>query len=341
MPDSLSVAFPVLIGDIGGTNARFAVIASETAPAERLADSRTAEYATIEDAIEAALTGRAGTRPKTAILALAAPIDGEAIDLTNSAWIVTPKALIARFGFAEVILLNDFEAQALALADLGPGDIDPIGGGEAEANRTRVVVGPGTGLGVGALIHGGTHWIPVPGEGGHIDLSPISDRDYAIWPHIEKFGASNRVSGETVLCGSGMVRLYRAICAADGVRPAFADPADISAHGLAGTDPQAKETLSLFAIYLGRVAGDLALIFTPHGGVYLAGGISPKIAAALHEGGFREAFVEKAPHRALLDTFATAIITKPDAALAGIAAFARRPDRFEMDLSERRWRPNP
>jgi glucokinase len=337
MPDSLSVAFPVLVGDIGGTNARFAVIASETAPAERLADSRTAEYAKIGDAMEAALAGRAGPRPKTAILALAAPIDGEAIDLTNSAWIVTPKELIARFGFAEVILLNDFEAQALALADLGPGDIDRIGGGSIEADRSRVVVGPGTGLGVGALVHGGTHWIPVPGEGGHIDVSPISARDYEIWPHIEKFGG-NRVSGETVLSGSGMVRLYRAICAADGVAPAFSDPADISAHGLAGSDKQAKETLELSAIYLGRVAGDLALIFTPRGGVYLAGGISPKIAPALHAGGFREAFIEKAPHRALLETFATAIITKPDAALAGIAAFARKPERFEMDLTSRRWR---
>jgi glucokinase len=337
MSESSSVAFPVLIGDIGGTNARFAVIASAAAPMERLADSRTAEYRSLGDAIEAALGGRAGARPTTAILALAAPIDGEAIDLTNSDWIVTPKALIARFGFAEVILLNDFEAQALAAADLGPGDIEPIGAGVAEPDRTRVVVGPGTGLGVSALVHGGKHWIPVPGEGGHIDLSPISERDYAIWPHIEKFGG-NRVSGETVLCGSGMVRLYRAICAADGVRPAFSDPADISAHGLSGKDRQATETLDLFATYLGRVAGDLALIFTPRGGVYLAGGISPKIAPALHEGGFREAFIEKAPHRALLETFATAIVTMPDAALAGIAAFARRPVRFVMDLSERRWR---
>jgi glucokinase len=337
MSERLSVAFPVLTGDIGGTNARFAVIASEAAAVERLADARTAEYASIEDAIEAALLGRAGPRPKTAILAVAAPIDGEVIDLTNSTWMVTPKTLIARFAFAEVILLNDFEAQALALADLGSSDIDPIGGGEAEPNRTRVVVGPGTGLGVGALVHGGTHWIPVPGEGGHIDLAPISERDYAIWPHIEKFGG-NRVSGETVLCGSGMVRLYRAVCAADGVKPAFSDPADISAHGLSGKDRQATETLQLFATYLGRIAGDLALIFTPRGGVYLAGGISPKIAPVLHAGGFREAFIEKAPHRALLDGFATAIIIKPDAALAGIAAFARGAERFEMDLSERRWR---
>jgi glucokinase len=339
MPDSLdSVAFPVLIGDIGGTNARFAVIASDRAPIERLADARTGEYAMIEDAIEAALVGHSGPRPRTAILALAGPIDGDAIDLTNSDWIVRPKALIERFAFAEVILLNDFEAQALALPDLGPGDIDPIGGGAVMPERTRVVVGPGTGLGVGALIHGGTHWIPVPGEGGHIDLSPITERDYAIWPHIEKFGASERVSGETVLCGSGMARLYRAVCAVDGIQPAFRDPADISAHGLSGKDPQAKETLALFATYLGRVAGDLALIFTPRGGIYLAGGIPPKIAPVFHTGAFREAFIDKAPHRDLLDTIATAIIVKPDAALAGIAALARRPDRFEMDLTGRRWR---
>ncbi len=337
MPESLdSVSFPVLIGDIGGTNARFAVIADATAPLERLADARTAEYATIEDAIEAVFAGRSGPRPKTALLAVAGPIAGDEVDLTNCDWIVTPKRLIALFQFDDVVLINDFEAQALALPDLGPGDIDPIGGGSIQPDKTRVVVGPGTGLGAGALVHGGNHWIPVPGEGGHIDLAPITARDFAIWPHIETI--DGRVSGETLLCGSGIVRLYKAICATDGVRPAHYEPAEVTAHGLSGADRQTKETLELFAAYLGQHAGNLALIFMPRGGVYLAGGIPTKIAPALHTGAFRKAFIEKAPHEALLDTFVTAIITKPDAALSGIAAFARRPDRFEMDLTGRRWR---
>jgi glucokinase len=176
----------------------------------------------------------------------------------------------------------------------------------------------------------------VPGEGGHIDLGPVSARDFAIWPHLDQ--PQGRVSGETLLSGAGLVRLYRGLCAADGVGPAFTAPSEIAGAGLSGANPQAAEALTLFATYLGRLAGDLALIFMAYGGVYLAGGISTRIAPALKSGAFRAAFLDKAPHGELLEGMATAIITKTNPALAGITAFARAPSRFAVDLTGRRWR---
>ncbi len=328
--------FPVLIGDIGGTNARFSLVPDETGPVVRYPNVHTADFASIDDAIEAVVIDKGGARPQSAMLALAGPISGDRVPLTNCPWVVEPKKTVARFGLAEMVLLNDFEAQSLALPGLTAGDIDPIGAGEMTADGARVVLGPGTGLGAGALVKARDTWVPVPGEGGHIDLSPVSERDFAIWPHVERTGG--RIGAETLLCGAGMVRLYRAVCASDGVRPELTTPKDVTEAGLSGASPQASETLSLFAMHLGRVAGNLALVFMPTGGVFLAGGITARIAPVLKSGGFREAFLAKWPHTRLMERMATSIITKEDAALAGIAAFARQPTRFAVSLTGRRWR---
>ena len=330
------IPFPVLIGDIGGTNARFALIADMHAEIKRLPTVHTADFPTIDDAVQSAVLDQTPLAPKAAILALAGPIVGERVELTNCDWVVEPRISVKRFGFSEMILLNDFEAQSLALPGLRPNDVDPIGSGIMRPEAARVVVGPGTGLGAGALVHARDMWVPVPGEGGHIDLGPASERDMAIWPNIER--VLGRVSAEAVLCGPGMLRLYRAICATDGVQPEQTTQEAVTAAGLSGADKQAAETLRLFATYLGRVAGDLALIFMAYGGVFLAGGISSQIAPVLKSGAFREAFEHKAPHEAIMKRMATAIIVKKDAPLAGIAAFARAPSRFGVELAGRRWR---
>jgi len=330
------IRFPVLIGDIGGTNARFALIADRDAPLERLGNVHTADHPTVEDAIETVVLANTALRPRTAILALAGPIAGERIGLTNCDWIFEPRKLIPRFGFSSIILLNDFEALSLCLPDLGDADVERIGEGRALPDRPRVVVGPGTGLGAGALIHARGAWVPVPGEGGHIDLGPVSERDFAIWPHLEKsFG---RFSAETLLCGPGLMRVYRGLAAFHGAAPVQPTPAEVTAAGLSGDDPIAVEALDFFATHLGRFAGNLAVVFVASGGVYLAGGISAKIAPALKAGSFREAFVAKDPHRHLMEEMMTAIITRPDPALAGIAAFARDPGRFGVELAGKSWR---
>jgi glucokinase len=234
-----------------------------------------------------------------------------------------------------MILLNDFEALSLSLPGLGGGDVDPIGGGKALPERPKVVVGPGTGLGAGALIHARGAWVPVPGEGGHIDLGPVTERDFALWPHLEKsFG---RFSAETLLCGPGLMRIYRGIASFEKRPAPFTTPAEVTSAGLDGSDPTSVEALDFFVTHLGRLAGNLAVVFVATGGVYLAGGISARIAPALKSGGFREAFVAKDPHRHIMEEMMTAIIVKPDPALAGIADFARHPERFGMELGDRWW----
>jgi glucokinase len=330
------VPFPVLIGDIGGTNARFALIEDAGAEIRRLPTVHTADFLTIDDAIQATVIEGESAAPKSAILALAGPIAGERVPLTNCDWVVEPRNSVARFGLEDMILLNDFEAQSLALPGLTAADLDPVGGGTMAADRPRVVLGPGTGLGVGALVPARGTWVPVPGEGGHIDLGPVTERDFAIWPNIER--VEGRVTAETLLCGPGMLRLYHAVCTSDGAAPRQTAQEGVTAAGLAGTDERAAETLKLFATYLGRVAGDLALIFMAYGGVYLAGGISSQIAPVLHSGAFRDAFEFKTPHAGIMKRIATAIVVKKDAPLSGIAAFARAPSRFGVELSGRRWR---
>lgn len=330
------IPFPVLIGDIGGTNARFALLEGADTAIERMPDVRTDDYRTLEDAIADVVLPRTTLRPRSAMLALAGPIAGDRIALTNSDWVVEPGKTLAQTGMEEMILLNDFEALSLSLPGLTDADIDPVGAGTVSANGAKVVLGPGTGLGAGALVRGRQSWIPVPGEGGHVDLGPVSDRDFAIWPHLEKL--HGRISAETLLCGAGLVRLYRGICTTDGVAPRFASPAEITEAGLSNKDRQAVEALTLFATYLGRLAGNMALIFMARGGVYLAGGISARIAPVLKSGAFRAPFLDKAPHDGLLEAMPTSLIVSADPALAGIAAFACAPSRFVIDLTGRRWR---
>lgn len=336
--DRAFVPFPTLIGDIGGTNARFAIVPDGTGPMVRFPYAHTADYATIDDAIAATVLPTA--RPRSAVLAVAGPVQGDTVPLTNCPWIVEPKRMIERLGLDEVILLNDFEALSLSLPALGDEDLVRVGGGEAVENAAQVVVGPGTGLGAAALIHARGTWFPVPGEGGHVDLAPVTERDFAIWPHIdEPFGSGpyRRISGETLLCGAGLVRLYRAIVAADGGKPRFDDPSEITAAATERSDGAAEEALSLFCVHLGRLAGNLALALMARGGVFLAGGIAAKIAPFIETSGFRAAFVDKAPHQALMERMPTSVIVHPAPALAGIAAYARHPETFGVVTEGRHW----
>ncbi|MEX3010952.1 glucokinase [Hoeflea sp. TYP-13] len=336
MDQEAIIHFPILIGDIGGTNARFAILVDAYAQPKEFPILATADFATIEEAIQVSVLDKTSVQPRSAIFAIAGPVDGDETRLTNCPWVVRPKQMINDFFLEDVIVLNDFEAQALAAASLDEEHLHDIGGGTCEANTSRVVLGPGTGLGVAGLVYSNHSWIPVPGEGGHIDLGPRTDRDFAIFPHIERI--DGRVSAEQILCGSGMVNLYHAICKADERTPSYSAPHEITAAGLDGADSVAAETLSLFASYLGRVAGDLALVFMARGGVFLSGGIAQKIIPVLEKPEFRTGFEDKAPHGALLQSIPTSVITHPLAALFGLASFARTPVRFGVATEGRRWR---
>lgn len=327
--------FPILIGDIGGTNARFALLVDSYAEPKEFPIVQTADFANIDEAIQVSILDRTSIMPRSAVLAVAGPIDGDEVDLTNCDWVVRPLEMQKSLGLEDIVLLNDFEAQALAVVALGEEHMVKIGAGEAEADASRVVLGPGTGLGVAGLIHACRTWIPVPGEGGHMDMGPRTPRDFEVFPHIERI--EGRISGEQLLCGRGLVNVYRAIARADAKEAPFTTPAEITTAGLAGSDATAVEALEMFVTCLGRIAGDLALVFMSRGGVYLTGGIAQKIVEALKHPRFRAAFEDKAPHSALMKAIPIYVITHPLAALTGLAAYARTPTRFGVETRGRRW----
>ncbi|MFN7167722.1 MAG: glucokinase [Pannonibacter sp.] len=326
--------FPVLVGDVGGTNARFALVMDATQPALPLPAVATADYPDITAAIQASIAEARAPQPRSAIIAVAGPVTGDRIPLTNAHWVVEPLQMIDSLMLEDVVILNDFEAQALALPGLAGTDIEQIGGGTALAGASKFVLGPGTGLGAAAMIHAADTWIPVPGEGGHVELGPVTDDDFLIWPHVERAGG--RVGAEQLLSGTGLPMLARAVATARKADRDFRKGAEITRAASDG-DPVAVETLQVFARCLGRVAGDFALTVLARGGVYITGGVTSYIADYLRDGGFRAAFEAKAPHAGLMASIPTFLIRHPNPALEGLAAFARTPALFAVGTAGRQW----
>ena len=333
---TFALPFPILIADIGGTNARFAIVVDSYAEPKVFASARTADFKTLDEAIQANVLDQTSLLPRAAVLAVAGPVDGDAVDLTNADWIIEPRKMMERLGFEEVVILNDYEAQALAVVALDDTHLESIGAGERDHLANRVVIGPGTGLGVAGLVHAAQTWIPVAGEGGHVDLGPRSERDYQIFPHLEEIG--ERVSGEQILCGRGIVNLYQAIAKADGAEAPLSDPSQITSAAHDKSDPVAVETLTLFAEYLGRVAGDMALVFMARGGVYLTGGITQKIMPFFDKDRFRAAFDNKEPHKEVMQSVPVDAIMHDRAPMEGLTAYARTPSRFGVSLEGRHWK---
>ncbi len=333
-----ALPFPVLIGDIGGTNARFAIVPDRDAPLEVFHSVATADFPNIESAVEKSVFPYSKHRPRAALIDLAGPIVGDAVDLTNADWVIRPRDMISALGLVDVLLLNDFEALALALTALTPDDVVKIGGGEPSTTGAKVVIGPGTGLGVGGLVNSGGpdgQWVPVPGEGGHVSLGPVAADEFALWPNVTP--EHGRISAEVLLSGRGIVALYRAVAKTEGEVPSHSTPAEVTTAALEKSDPLAVRTLTLYGRLLGRLAGDMALVFMARGGAYVGGGIPPRILPFLTNGEFRRAFEEKAPHQEVMATIPAYIIVSENPALQGLAAFARAPERFGVNLSGRRW----
>ncbi|WP_417688082.1 glucokinase [Roseibium sp.] len=327
--------YPILVADIGGTNARFALVEGPQAETLLCGATATADHVDISGAIRSILTQTSAKHPRTAIIAVAGPVTGDKIPLTNASWVIEPLKLIDDLNLDEVIVVNDFEAQALALPGLQGDDIEQIGVGTPRPASTKFVLGPGTGLGAAAMIHAANTWIPVPGEGGHVEIGPVTDDDFEVFQHIERVGG--RLGAEQILSGTGLPRLARGVCLAMGDERVFSTASDVTTAAEAN-DPVAVRTLEVFARALGRVAGDFALSLLARGGVYLTGGVTPRIARFLTDGSFRAAFEAKAPHEALMRSIPTYIVRHPNPALEGLASFARTPDQFAVDMSGRRWR---
>lgn len=305
------------MADIGGTNARLAVADLDTLEVTGAARFRGAEFPSLQAVASAYLSG-AAERPTAAAMAVAAPVAGDRITFTNSPWSFGREELRAALGVDRLLVLNDFEALAHALPHLALGDLHRIGGSAPVERAVKAVLGPGTGLGVAGLVWSPAGWQAIPGEGGHIAFAVEDAREFAMLQRL--LTGRERLSVERVVSGPGITDVYRVLSELASRRPQPLKAPEVVQQALAGNDPIAREALERFAIWLGRFAGDAALLYGARGGVYIGGGIAPRIVDVLSAGSFRRAFEAKGRMAAYVAPIPTYVILAPDAALRGAAA---------------------
>lgn len=313
---------PWLVADIGGTNVRFALLSPSTRePLDAPLHLRCADFSGPEEAAREFLRRAGGPRPRLAAFAVATPLNADLIKLTNSHWAFTHIGVKTSLNLDGLVLINDFEALALSLPALRA-DQYRVFAGPAPALPARAamaVIGPGTGLGVAGVIPTLNGWFAVPGEGGHVTLAPADDRESEVlraaraeFPHV---------SAERLLSGIGLPTLYRALATVRGesgaARREIPPTEEITARAAAGTDPCAIETMEMFCALLGSFSGNVALTLGARAGVFIGGGIVPRLGELFTGSRFRERFEAKGRFQPYLQAIPTPLLTAADAALAG------------------------
>lgn len=323
LPDAAS-SYPRLVADIGGTNARFGWLAAPGARAAHVKKLAVPEYPAPVDAARAYLAGlsaelgAAYQPPQQAAIAVATAVVGDRVSFTNSHWTFSRQALQDELGLQGLRVLNDFEALALALPHLGVGQLRPHGA-LPQPHGTLAVIGPGTGLGVGGVVQTPQGWQALAGEGGHSTLAPGDDFESDILRAVRK--DFDHVSAERLLSGIGLPVLHKAVAEVLG-RP-VAEPwtaEQIMDRGLARSDEAASRSLDAFCSLLGGFAGNVALVLGARGGIYIGGGIVPRMEERFFASTFRARFEAKGRFRGYLEAIPTALITDTLVALIGAAA---------------------
>ncbi|WP_395660315.1 glucokinase [Aestuariivirga sp.] len=304
-----------LVGDIGGTNSRFGLVEPGSTQLSRVAVQKNEKFASLEDSIAAYIQSQGLTELASAAVAVAGPVDGEWVALTNRDWRFTRETLRAAARARKFRLLNDFEALALALPHLDGDDIVQIGGETPTKPAVKIVLGPGTGLGMATLAplpEGG--WMALPGEVGHISL-PVQTREEFEWRETMTLPGV-LFESEDAITGGGLLRMYRAVAE----QPTLSSPEDVLQAALAKQDAAAVKTLDQFITWLARIAGDAAMTMQARGGVYLAGGIAPSIVETLKTGTFRTVFQEKGRLAHVMRPIPVYVIVEKFPAFKGCAA---------------------
>lgn len=304
-----------LIADVGGTNTR-AALADASAP-EHVRHFANADFKDAGELLTAFLQALPTTeKPERVLLAVAAPIRGRSVRMTNLDWDISADSLADQLGVAEVCLLNDFEALACAVPTLKADALLQVGGGPGTAGAARAVIGPGTGLGLAGLVHTAAGWQAVAGEGGHASLAACDAQEEGIIRAVrERFG---HCSTERLVSGPGLALIHELL---HGGRPQ--SPADIGDQ-LAAGENKAKASFEQFCRFLGTAAADAALTFGARGGVYLGGGIIPRHTTRFIESGFRQRFENKGRYAGYLAEIPSFVICAEDPTLIGLATLAGR-----------------
>ena len=306
-----------LLADIGGTNARFAL---EHGPGQigDVCVLACAGYPRFEDAARAFLAQHAAGPVRHAVIAIANPVDGDAVKMTNHDWAFSISAARAALRLDTLLVVNDFAALAMALPSLGENDLVRVGGGTASLQGVIGLVGAGTGLGVAGLVPVDGRWVPVQSEGGHVAFSPFDEREVALlqycWQRYE------HVSAERIVSGPGIALIREALAASRGLAIEPATPAQVVERGLAGSDPLCRETLDCFCGMLGTVAANLAVTLCAKGGIYIGGGVVPRLGDYFIASPFRARFQNKGRFSAFNAQIPTLLITAPYPAMLGAAA---------------------
>lgn len=310
---------PRVLCDIGGTNARFAWQVGPDQPIAKVKSFSSAGYPSLEAALRAYVRDAALTMPDYLAVAIANPVDSDWVQMTNHSWSFSCARLQDELGLTRLLVLNDFTALALSLPDLQAKDVRQVGAGVARADRAMAVIGPGTGLGVSGLIpHGRFGWVAIRGEGGHATLASRSAREQAVLAWLDqRYG---HASAERAVSGAGLADIRRALCAIDCVPSDELTAEQVSTAALEKRDACSVEALALMCAFLGTAAGNVALTLGALGGVYLAGGIVPRLGTFLDDSAFRERFERKGRFTEYLASVPTFVIQAAEwPTLAGVA----------------------
>ena len=314
--------FPRLVGDIGGTNARFALIRAPGAPLDAMRTLPCADFPGPAEAIERFLGEAAHPRPAWCALGIASPVDGDLVRMTNHCWTFSIRELQARLALAHLQVLNDFTTLALALPVLRASELQQVGGGRAIDGRAIGLLGAGTGLGVSGLTPCGADFVPLAGEGGHVTLPASDPHEAAIIAWLARH--HSHVSAERVLSGPGLVALHAAEAAISGRPVPGLTAEEITRQAIAGTSAPCMAAVDSFCAFLGTVAADLALTLGARGGVYIGGGIVPSLGPLFARSRFRARFEDKGRYSAYLAQIPTWVIQAPYPGLIGAARALER-----------------
>ncbi len=316
--NSPQVTAPCLLGDIGGTHARFALVHAGGSAITQEVTLPTSQFPDLAAAASSYLQQVGRPAVLQACIAIANPIAGDVLKMTNNRWQFSIDATRQALQLDTLLMLNDWEAMAMAAPALGGSDLEKIGAGEPVLDAPKGLIGPGTGLGVSSLVRSRRgDWVPIAGEGGHVSLAPTCQREADIlrmlwrtYPHV---------SAERAVSGMGLENLYRAICALNGTEAEALVAAQVTERALAANDVACEEALERMCSLLGNTAANLALTLGARGGIYIGGGVIGRLGDYFAQSGFRAAFEAKGRFENYMKRIPTYVIRAEQPALIGCA----------------------
>jgi glucokinase len=305
-----------LVGDIGGTNARFALVAPGKSELMSIKTLQCTKFETVQEAINSYISSINDAEIVSACIASAGTTHLDIFKPANNDWVINKSNVSSALNDIQVNWINDFSAQALATTTLKDNDVIVINQGAIQPERVRLVIGPGTGLGTCGLINSSSGWIPLPAQGGHSDFAPNSSLEIEIWTLLQKqFG---HVAVERILSGPGIVNLYKALCQINGKEALFNSPSEITSAAIkVNPDSMSKETLHLFCQIFGSVTGTIALSTGCLGGIYITSDLVRNFLEFFIDSDFLKSFEDKGRLKYYMTDIPIFISTKENMGLIG------------------------